>query len=325
MGSSEQMAENELWREGPWLDEEEKPYWENLIFKMEKPEQYRAKVAAEWERVTRGREVARASVEESCPALFLHSPSASLMLHISMYTKTLKEIAREIECGAPTVSLCEGGYEATNLFDPEESTEKRIVKYLPPMGDKSHPLAKCDAENIRRIETLCGFKERREVAEACGLSPQNYSTVANGGYRTVKMHKAKTIVRGMAQHALDHGAFLAFNGWRLIVNAMVRGIEIDDRVRRHARAVTEDWLVIYLLSESYNRRDAIDVTSVTMEELFDLAASNSKMDVLNGLQGYMSKEAISAVYTLIDSNLRARYPDEDSRPPEIARALGGGW
>ena len=324
MGSSEQMAENELWREGPWLDEEEKPYWENLIFKMEKPEQYRAKVAAEWERVTRGREVARASVEESCPALFTFSPSESLMLHISMYTKTLKEIAREIECGAPTPALCEGGYEATNLFDPEESTEKRIYKYMPPEGRKKHPLATCTAENIKRIETLCGFKERREAAEACGIAATTYSGLANK-QNLITIHNAKKMVRGMAQHALDNGAFLAFNGWRLIVNATVRGIEIDDRVKRHARAVTEDWLVIYLLSEDYNGRDAIDMTSLTVEELFDLEAGNSKKGLLNGLQGYMNRDAISAVYTLIESNLRARYPDEDSRPPEIARALGGGW
>ena len=67
------------------------------------------------------------------------------------------------------------------------------------------------------------------------------------------------------------------------------------------------------------------MTSLTIEELFDLEAGNSKKGVLNGLQGYMSRDAISAVYTLIESNLRARYPDEDSRPPEIARALGGGW
>ena len=235
MGGFEQMAENELWREGPWLDEEEKPYWENLIFKMERPEQYRAKVAAEWESVTRGREVARASVEESCPALFTFDPSASLMLHISMYTKTLKEIAREIECGAPTPALCEGGYEATNLFDPEESTEKRIYKYMPPEGRKKHPLATCDANNISRIETLCGFKERREVAAACGIAASTYSDLANKKI-PITIHNAKKMVQGMAQHALDDGAFLAFNGWRLIANAMVRGIEIDDRVKRHARA-----------------------------------------------------------------------------------------
>lgn len=324
MGGSEQMAENELWREGPWLDEEEKPYWENLIFKMEKPEQYRAKVAAEWERVTRGREVARASVEESCPALFTFDPSESLMLHISMYTKTLKEIAREIECGAPTPTLCEGGYEATNLFDPEESTENRIYKYMPPEGRKNHPLATCDANNIRRIEALCGFGERKEVAAACGIATSTYSDLANKKI-PITTHNAKKMVRGMAQHALDHGAFLAFNGWRLIVNAMVRGIEIDDRVKRHARAVTEDWLVIYLLSEDYNGRDAIDMTSLTIEELFDLESDRSKGEQIFGFMGLADKETRKSLQKMLENGLKARYPNEESRPAGLARVLGGGW
>lgn len=324
MGNSEQVAENELWREGPWLDEAEKPYWENLIFKMEKPEQYRAKVAAEWERVTRGREVARASVEESCPGLFTFDPSASLMLHISMYTKTLKEIAREIECGAPTPTLCEGGYEATNLFDPEESTENRIYKYMPPEGRKNHPLATCDANNIRRIETLCGFEERKEVAAACGIATSTYSDLANKKI-PITTHNAKKMVRGMAQHALDNGAFLAFNGWRLIVNAMVRGIEIDDRVKRHARAVTEDWLVIYLLSEDYNGRDAIDMTSLTIEELFDLESDRSKGEQIFGFMGFADKETRKSLQKMLENGLKARYPNEESRPAGLARVLGGGW